>query len=676
MFTLALWETGIAGGPIILAAALVVAGTVATAAAFRPGALSVPTCLATVGGLGYATLATSAAVLVVVHSLSPLTFFVLSVTVSAALMTVALRARNRGAYVSGIAADLRNDGVARAAGLIAVAAAVVLHPGAALGLGPSSSWRYWADGVQIADLGQVPAASPHWGLTFPPTVSKALLNAFDAGASYLLGSDLTAAVGALTVLSLLACALALWAVGHELGLRQTAPVFALVGVAGIALPGGLTLNREFARDFQEFKAEDIGRAVAFCALALAIRAVRERSGKRDAAIIGFLGAASAATHLIPTVVALAVFAGVVVGTGVERRSFRFNLRTAAIAVGTFVAVLGFAVGLEGGDVGFQGAGGSYRPFRVGAHTRALDPTAAFVHRFEPFPGPTRRWETSPRTVLEGELHKATGLGTEASLAGVLLVGGGGLLTALWRRRRVPAVLGALALAGGVTLGALLFSYRYHTVVPGGFGAKRLFDYGGLPLTLLVCCILETGLEGLSAISVRALRWMPLALPIVIAFLVVSPKAAAPEPTAVAKARDALSSLRASTPCGARVLLNYRTTGSVELLAKRVAILEGMAPYLRPRLLTPTLDTIYGARAFFRHPEEHVGYLTDHRVNYIAVLSGPAVREAMGGGGVPVDLAPLFALAQVDVVARGDGIDILRVLTVPVVGRTQLPGYGC
>jgi hypothetical protein len=673
----ALWQTGVPGGPLILAGMLLVVGGIASLAAYPPAAVSLPTRIATVFALGYSTVGMTSAALVIVHRLSPVALLLLMFLIVTGLTATTIRRGVRREHIGLIRVEWNANRAPLTAGLLVLVAAAVSQGGAVLEFGPSSAWRYWADGVQIGDLGRVPAQSPHWGVMFPTTVSKSVMNAFDAGASYLVGSDLTVGVGVLASMSVIGCTAALWAVGHELGLRQTAPLFALVCASGASLPGGVVLNREFAHDFREFKAENFGRMVAFCVLALAIRAVRERRGMLDAAVVGFLGATSGATHLIPTVVAIGLLAGVVVGTSVQGRSPRISFRTVAVGIGTFVAVLVSVVGLAGGDLGFQGAGGSYQPFHVAAQSRGLDPTAAFVHRLEAFPSPSRRWELGPRMILTDELRQATGLIAPASVAVAAAAVAAGLVMALRRERRLVAVSSAFALAAMITVGALLFSYRYHTLVPGSTGAKRLFDYAGLPLTLIACCLLETALDDVRGRVPRAAGWAPIGLPLVVLVFFLSPSASSrPDAYAVAKVKRDMSSVRANTPCGARVLLNFRTTGSVELLARRVAILEGMAPYLRPTLLTPTLKTIYGARAFFSHPQSHVRYLTDRHVNYIVVLSGPAIRAATGEPGLPVDGAALSALPVVRTVFQSDGIVILRVLSVPTRATVRLPGYGC
>ena len=58
-------------------------------------------------------------------------------------------------------------------------------------------WRYWADGLEIARTGHVPASSSQWGVAYTPTSSKIIVNSYHAGASYLLGSAPLPAMGAL-----------------------------------------------------------------------------------------------------------------------------------------------------------------------------------------------------------------------------------------------------------------------------------------------------------------------------------------------------------------------------------------------------------------------------------------------------------------------------------------------
>src|SRR5207237_1135796 len=137
-------------------------------------------------------------------------------------------------------------------------------------------WRYWADGLEIADAGRVPHQTLQWGAAYTPTVSKVILNSYQAGMSYLIGSAPLPAMGAL-----------LWV--------------ASVGLAVAAGSHGMP------------------------------------------AFVFMLGLGCYAVALLL----------------IERGGASIVRRLLGIAAVT-VVVWGAALGLSGGDVGFQGAGGSNR----------------------------------------------------------------------------------------------------------------------------------------------------------------------------------------------------------------------------------------------------------------------------------------------------------------------------
>lgn len=672
-----LWMTGVHHGPDILVAGILLTGLVASAAAFPPGSLALPTRLASIPALGYTVVGLTSAALVITHHLSPRDYIV---AVAACSLSLSLIAWKRGGVVrhsKALVSEVKANSLSLSSGIVAITALAVTRPPPLLEYGSSSAWRYWADGAQIADAGRVPSQSPQWGTVFPSTVSKALMNSFDAASSYLLGSDITSSVWALTWFPVVGWATALWAIGYELGLRRTAPLLALAGTMVISLPGGFTANREIARDFQQFKAEDVGRMVAFAALALAIRQVRSGGRPSDATVIGLLFAAAATTHLVPTIIALSILAGVVLATAVERRSIPFRLKSTALGLTSLIVIAIALPTLSGGDIGFQGASGSYQPFHVKGQPVGLDPTAAFIHHLVPFPAPSVRWEIAPHTILSDAVERATGL-THVPVYWAL--GGAALLicAALLIPGRSPsAVAGAASLAVALIVGSIVFAYRYHTVVPGGFGEKRLFDYIALPWIIVACCLLE-GIVHLAGRLRSKVIW-PLTFIIVLGgsvFLLTSQDTLAkPSPTAVAGYREAMFTIRATTPCGARVLLNFRTTGSVQMLAHRVGVLEGMAPYLRPNLLEPTLATLYGAQAFFRAADRNAGFLKAHDVDYVVVAQGPEIHAAIHAAGMRVNLRKLGALAGLDEVVSRPGLLIFHVRDAQVHAE-PLPGYGC
>ena len=159
-------------------------------------------------------------------------------------------------------------------------------------------WRYWADGLEIADAGRVPAQTLQWGATWTPTVSKVVLNSYHAGLSYAIGRSPLPAMGALLWVASTGLAAGLWALGRELGLRRLAPLLPLLTLA--------VLNDELHRNLDVYTAENVGRMVAVCALVLGVRALRDRDGWKEPLLAALLFGAGFATHGVPVVALLVV----------------------------------------------------------------------------------------------------------------------------------------------------------------------------------------------------------------------------------------------------------------------------------------------------------------------------------------------------------------------------------
>src|SRR5207247_1163558 len=71
-------------------------------------------------------------------------------------------------------------------------------------------------------------------------------------------------------------------VARELGLRLLAPLLVV-----LVMSNDVFLSGEITRDFAGYRAEDVGRGLAFAGLALGIRAVRKRR-RVDAVVAGLL----------------------------------------------------------------------------------------------------------------------------------------------------------------------------------------------------------------------------------------------------------------------------------------------------------------------------------------------------------------------------------------------------
>ena len=225
--------------------------------------------------------------------------------------------------------------------LVFVAIAIVrLRSSPLLNFEMFGPWRYWADGLEIADAGRVPAHTLQWGSFWTPTVSKVVLNSYHAALSYAIGRAPLPAMGALLWVASTGLAAGLWALGRELGLRRLAPLLPLLPLA--------VLNDELRRNLDVYTAENVGRMVAVCALILGCRALRDRDGWKEPLLAALLFGAGFATHGVP-VVALMVALGLVRGRPGHARP------------GSWRAVLGAA----GRDRGGRGRADGDDPARLG-----------------------------------------------------------------------------------------------------------------------------------------------------------------------------------------------------------------------------------------------------------------------------------------------------------------------
>ena len=182
---------------------MVVPGAGAAMAVFGPGTIALPTRLALVFSLGYVATGGVAFVLTIGRVLSPTSFFALLIVVTAVLWIIALRRGSLADHGRALLAEVRADPWPVLGGLVVVVgvAAVAFGFSPLLNFSPSTSWRYWVDGREIAAAGRVPAASLQYGTLLPPTVSKVFLNAFDAALTYTVGTDPLRSLGPLKWLS-------------------------------------------------------------------------------------------------------------------------------------------------------------------------------------------------------------------------------------------------------------------------------------------------------------------------------------------------------------------------------------------------------------------------------------------------------------------------------------------
>jgi hypothetical protein len=645
----------------LVACLLVLPGAGAALAVFPPGEISAVTRAAAVFGLGYTASAGCAFLLAAAHAFHLVLFIVVWLAVSAVLWVVALRRASLRRHVRAIREDVSANGLVLLLGVLVLAVMLILHFKFLHLLG-ASRYVYYQGGMQIANTSGVPTSSLEYGQSWPPATDKIVLDAF-TGVLVLLYPNVAVGPGVLLWFSVLGSGLGLWATAWELGLRRTGILLPLVVINNQVLFHTSSAVHRVSTDFAEYRAEDFGRAVAFCALALGIYAFRQRKWG-PAAAAGAVLAAASGTHLIPAAVVLIAlcFAGVaelLLGKGNGPRLMA--LRQGAV-LGAVFALLAVVIRLFAG--GTFGLGGASNPAGYAAMHLSFDPTAYL------FSGKFVRWGTAgsghwyvpaQRVVSDVMIGPGTtwpGWALWLLVAGALLAG---VLLFLF----APAELRITGMAGaGLLVGlagtALLFAYHYHVYVDATFGVRRLPDFAILGLAVLALGLLETLLAWLVAHLPRA----SFALPAVVVILLsvwVLPASAQTQPLGqVSHNRIVLINwLRTHTPCNARFLVNERTEGAFTALTGRFSLLEGMGPFLRPDKLGYVVDLFLAARQFFQAPLSHQAFLHQHGISYVVIVrqsqllgyGGPTGKVNMPGIRAapflrPVLVRPYVAVYQV------------------------------
>jgi len=614
---------------VLVATLLLAAGAVASAAVYPPGTVTLPTRVASVFGLGYAVAALTPALLAVGRVFDPLPTAVALLVVVAALGVAAVR---RCRPLRALADDARRQ-VRTAPAPLLLGAGVIVAIAAARMVVPVApvhgAWRYWADGLELAAVGHVPAASLQWGALHPPAVSKMAGNAFTGELSFVFAAHPLTGMATALWLAVTGYAAGLFALGWELGLRKTAPLLPLLGIAGAHLPLGISLNADSIAKLTFFQDEDMGRAVAVIGAAMALPCLRGETGRAARVASGCVLAAAGLTHAIPAGVAVAfLLAYAVLQLG--RRETR---RTALAAMGVILATAGAAaivlLGPSHGEIGLQGASGGGYVLFLGRY----DPTAYADNRFLlPKPKSHARWYEPPTATIGELVDAATGwtahgaglvaalLAAAVAVAAVMVWGTAGLRL---------AVLSAVVLEGVLLVVALAFSYRQSLYVPATFGERRLFEYASIPVMLVALAALETGLARLGGRGTRASAAIAAAL-VVLVLLAAGPGQVRGDVPTGAGTADYIAAARLATPCNARILPTVTSKGAFQALTGRADILEGMAPFLRPAILRTTVRLTHLARRYLAHPAAHPGFLDAEHVDYLLVGRGKAAGWAVFG----------------------------------------------
>jgi hypothetical protein len=631
-------------------AALAVAG---------PGALGIESRLALAFGLGYALVAGIATLLALARALSQPAFIACLVVATVGVWALAFLRASPRAHASALRDQAREAPVTLAAGLALILAVALtrLFYRPELNLSLAAPWRYWADGLEVAAAGRVPAGSSQWGTEIPTTVSKVVFNSFEGGASFLLGADPLEPMQGILAVAAVGLTAALLAVGRELGLRLLAP---LVPALALFLPAWLPFSRAFAVDLNAYKAENVGRMVAVCALVAGIAYVRGKGGPALAVVGGALLAVAGLTHLVPALVAglmLALYG--LAAVVVNRSELRLVLVGAGATAAAFVVLYLGVLGLAGGDLGFQRAtGGS----GFTGLPSTVDPTSSFARqRFVESP-PDRRFYIRPADLAERFATQTIRLEGSARLAALVLaaLALATIAMVLLERSLLPLGIVAWGTAGTVLAVGLFFSYRYGTLIPANFGPRRLFGY----MTLLPVLLVPGFLEAAAGPLARRQRLARVALPLAAGALAIAAAVAHVPERSLPRAETGLSVLERVAdvvPCDARMLPNARTAGSWEATIGRQSVIEGMAPYLRPEVMAHVLPLLVDAREFFRRPAANRDLLAREQVDYVVfVQPGPWMGTA--GGLIPADgdLAAVESLPDLRPVYEDDELSVFAV----------------
>jgi hypothetical protein len=622
------------GAYLVVAALVLVPGLGAALALAGPGAIAIETRIALAFGLGYALVSGVAILLVLANLLSRPAFIAAVVLATAAVWVVALKRGSPRAHGAAMVAQAREAPFVLAAGLaflLAVAVTRPLYP-AGTTLAIRSSWRYWADGLEVGANGHVPAKTPQWGTEITPTVSKVVLNAFEGGISFVLGPEPFPAMQSILVVTAIGLAASLLALGRELGLRIFAPLLpALV----MLVPKGLPLAHEITKDLKWYTAEDMGRLAALAGLLVGIYAVRTPRDRGAPVVTGLVLVLGGLTHLVPAVIAvvlLALFA--LAALLVKQAGLRRVLVGGAVTAVAFGCSYVCIVALSGGDLGFQRAEGkSFEGFPPG-----VDPTRSFVRgKLVPRMEKEGHFLISPRSIARRYAQETTDrhYRTAFVLLGLTALALAAFAVAWFMRALLPPVVMAVGLALTVVSAALLFSFRYDTRIPADFGVRRLFDYAVLVPALLGLVVLE----GVASVLARRTRIVVAVCSLAAGMIAVAAAVArVPADRSLSRAsagKAVIEQVAETVPCGARMVVNARTAGTWEATTGRPAVTEGHAPYLRPDVMKRALNVLIAANEFFDDPEANRQFLTRERIQYIVVVK-PGIWVGTAGPRRPTE----------------------------------------
>jgi len=609
-----------------VACLLAVPGIAASLAAFAPGEISIVTRAAAAFGLGYAAAGGCAFILAAAHAFRLSLYLPLWFVVSAVLWVLAVRRAPLSEHARAFIDEFDNNRIPLLLGALVVVAILAVHFKFIYLLG-APRYVYYLNGIEIANAGRVPAETLEYGQSWPPATDKIFLDAF-TGITVLINHNVAIGPGVLLWVSMVGSALGLWATAWELGLRRTGALLPLLVMSNQQI-----LNTLVSADFTDYRSEDFGRAIAFCAFALGIYAIRQRRWL-PAVIAGIVLAAASGTHLIPVVlVVIAIcIAGAVELIRRDTKQSRPAIVRDTVVLLAVAGVFGIVIRLlAGGSFGLNGASNP-AGYRI-IHTN-FDPTAylfsgQFLSRAAAL---HRRWYIPPVKAIEG-IMSANGI--DWTPWGIWLLFAGCLVAAVLMflfaqtNVRTAGLTGAGIIAGVIGV-SLAFDYHYHIYIDATAGVRRFRDFLSLGLILIALGLIEGLLELLAA------RWARLSAVIAVAVVVALAAWLLPG-SSVSRDQERVSHqrvlfvnwVRTHTPCNARFLVNQRTEGALTALTGRFALLEGMGPFLRADKLPYVVNLMLGARQFFTSPARNEAFLLQHRISYVVIARRPLLLGYQG-----------------------------------------------
>jgi hypothetical protein len=214
------------------------------------------------------------------------------------------------------------------------------------------------------------------------------------------------------------------------------------------------------------------------------------------------------------------------------------------------------------------------------------------------------------------------------------------------------------------LASMWFANHSQLMIQSTFGERRLYDYSGLPVLLLVLVTAEVLLLRAERLHRGvAAGVVALAGAVVVAASLSHTPAdarwvrAESQANSTAQVYDMVSR---RVPCDARILPNIRSEGVFEAVTGRHSVLEGMSPYLRPPMLDRVLTLVGEARGFFHHPLQQRSFLRTQHIDY--VMSMPS--NVLMGQNNHIKAIGLAGLPELHLVEKVKGVSLYRVAGAP------------